>query len=83
MKPAWQTASSMRVLDALEKGVASGEFRRTQLASALDLSSPATVQAHLNKLSKGGLIALDGRNPPSINPKGRVYLSLFRKGKIQ
>lgn len=78
----WQTKASLRVLSALEEGVKTGKFRRTDTAEALDLA-PSTVQAHLNKLEAGGLVELDDRNPPTITTKGLVFLSLFKRGKIR
>lgn len=79
----WQTAPSMRVLEALRTGIEKGDYRRTSLAASLDLSSPATVQAHLKKLESGGLVVLAGRAQPTITARGHLFLGIWKKkGKL-
>lgn len=77
----WNSDSALKILDALATGLKQGKWTRSHIATSCGLRSPATAQAHLNKLAEGGLVALKGREKPEITSQGTLVLAAWRETK--
>ena len=75
----WNSDSALKILNALDTALKEKKWTRAHIATLCGLRSPATVQAHLNKLAEGGLVTLSGREKPVITPKGTLMLAAWRE----